>query len=388
MALPLLPLIAIGVSSALYGNKLYKDEYGENLWDTTLNALTGNKNNNKSQTSSRNLSNNITASNANKVALNALSGLLGGGGRGGSGSSSSGGGGVANRIDMTPYINSLKEGAAANKKTISDKYTQERNRLSTQLKQYQENTATARRQAMDAYNSARADLEEQSYMNMRAAQQSAASRGLGGSGLQQLAQLSSQIESSNQTSDLSEQNTETQNDLTKALKDMESQINTAISDANTNEKNELTQIDTNTAQAIAQAQYQEEVRFQNALAEAAARNAAIAAQRDAQNQELALAMNAYTGDLKLLLDQGIAALTKDFNNSKYVKGNYSKANADALNKQLEKTYNAYSSALADVLSESRMGQAGASYYDYYSQQLRNAYNMLSGNTFRTGKVIR
>ena len=388
MALPLLPLIAVGVSSALYGNKLYKDEYGENLWDTTLNALTGNKNNNKSQTSSRNLSNNIAASNANKVALNALSGLLGGGGRGGSGSSSSGGGGVANRIDMTPYINSLKEGAAANKKTISDKYAQERNRLSTQLKQYQENTATARRQAMDAYNSARADLEEQSYMNMRAAQQSAASRGLGGSGLQQLAQLSSQIESSNQTSDLSEQNTETQNDLTKALKDMESQINTAISDANTNEKNELTQIDTNTAQAIAQAQYQEEVRFQNALAEAAARNAAIAAQRDAQNQELALAMNDYTGNLKVLLDQGIAALTKDFNNSKYVKGNYSKANADALNKQLETTYNAYSSKLADVLLDSGMGQAGASYYDYYSQQLRNAYNMLSGNTFRTGKVIR
>lgn len=382
MALPLLPLIGIGIGSALYGNKLYKDEYGENLWDTTLNALTGNKNNNNNQTSSRNLSNDITASGANKAAVNALSGLLGGG----RSSSSSGGGGVANKIDITPMINSLKEGAAANKKTISDKYAQERNRLSTQLKQYQENTATARRQAMDAYNSARADLEEQSYMNMRAAQQSAASRGLGGSGLQQLAQLSSQIESSNQTSDLSEQNTETQNDLTKALKDMESQINTAISDANTNEKNELTQIDTNTAQAIAQAQYQEEVRFQNALAEAAARNAAIAAQRDAQNQELALAMNDYTGNLKVLLDQGVEALTKDFNNSKYVKGNYSKTNAAALNKQLEATYNEYSSKLADVLLDSGMGQAGSSYYDYYSQQLRNAYNMLSGNTVRTGKV--
>lgn len=335
------------------------------------------KNNEDKTQPTRSLSNNTTASEATGVAANALAGLLGGGG-----SSSSGGGGVANKIDITPMINSLKEGAAANKKTISDKYTQERNRLSTQLKQYQENTATARRQAMDAYNSARADLEEQSYMNMRAAQQSAASRGLGGSGLQQLAQLSSQIESSNQTSDLSEQNTETQNDLTKALKDMESQINTAISDANTNEKNELTQIDTNTAQAIAQAQYQEEVRFQNALAEAAARNAAIAAQRDAQNQELAMAMNGYTGTLNALLKGGVDQLTQAFTESAYGKGNYSKKNADALNKELSSIYNEYSSGLLDALSQSKLGQAGSSYYDYYSQQLRNAYNMLSGNTAR------
>lgn len=334
--------------------------------------------NNKNKTQpKKSLSNNVDASDAVRKGASALAGLLGGGG-----SSSSGGGGVANKIDITPMINSLKEGAAANKKTISDKYTQERNRLSTQLKQYQENTATARRQAMDAYNSARADLEEQSYMNMRAAQQSAASRGLGGSGLQQLAQLSSQIESSNQTSDLSEQNTETQNDLTKALKDMESQINTAISDANTNEKNELTQIDTNTAQAIAQAQYQEEVRFQNALAEAAARNAAIAAQRDAQNQELTMAMNGYTGTLDALLKGGVDKLTQAFTESAYGKGKYSKKNADALNKELSSIYNEYSSGLLDALSQSGLGQAGSSYYDYYSQQLRNAYNMLSGNTAR------
>ena len=301
---------------------------------------------------------------------------------GGGSSSSSGGGGVANRIDMTPYINSLKEGAAANKKTISDTYAAQRNQLAQQLKQYQENTATARRQAMEAYNSARADLEEDAYMNMRAAQQSAASRGLGGSGLQQLAQLSSQIESSNQTSNLSEQNTDTQNELTKALKDMEQQINTGINDLTTEERNKITEIDANVSQAIAQAQYQEEVRYQQALAEAAARNAAIAAQRDATNRELQAAMNGYAGTLDTLLKAGIDNLTSTFNDSAYAKGNYSKKNADALNNKLKTIYDQYMGSLGDTALEYSKYGFGNSYYDYYTQQLKNAYNMLSGNTQR------
>lgn len=355
-----------------YWNSVTGAKQGD--WDYLIN-----KNKVQKTTPKKSLSNTKTLGAASQAATGALAGLLGGGS---GSSSSSGGGGVANRIDMTPMINSLREGAAANKKTISDRYAAERNRLSQQLKQYQENTATARRQAMEAYNSARADLEEDAYMNMRAAQQSAASRGLGGSGLQQLAQLSSQIESSNQTSNLSEQNTDTQNELTKALKDMEEQINTGISEANMNEKNEIAQIDANTASAIAQAQYQEEVRFQNALAEAAARNAAIAAQDRAADRELQLAMGSYTGTLDSLLKSGIDKLTKTFSESAYAKGNYSKKNADALNKELSTIYDTYSANLSDALVQSGLGQAGSSYYDYYAQQLRNAYSMLSGNVQR------
>ena len=355
-----------------YWNSVTGAKQGD--WDYLIN-----KNKVQKTTPKKSFSNTETLGAASQAATGALAGLLGGGG---GSSSSSGGGGVANRIDMTPMINSLKEGAAANKKTISDRYAAERNRLSQQLKQYQENTATARRQAMEAFNSARADLEEDAYMNMRAAQQSAASRGLGGSGLQQLAQLSSQIESSNQTSNLSEQNTDTQNELTKALKDMEEQINTGISEANMNEKNEIAQIDANTASAIAQAQYQEEVRFQNALAEAAARNASIAAQDRAANRELQLAIGSYTGTLDSLLKSGIDKLTKTFSESAYAKGNYSKKNADALNKELSTIYDTYSANLSDALIQSGLGQAGSSYYDYYAQQLRNAYSMLSGNVQR------
>ena len=283
-----------------------------------------------------------------------------------------GGGGVANKIDMTPYINTLKEGAAANKKTISDTYAAQRNQLAQQLKQYQENTATARRQAMDAYNSARADLEEEAYMNMRAAQQSAASRGLGGSGLQQLAQLSSQIESSKQTNDLSEQNTDTQNELTKALKDTEAQINTSINNLTTEERNKLTEIDTNVAQAIAQAQYQEDVRYQQALQAAAAQNASISASaRQAAAQyaiENSSAMDALNTSLDTTLGNALNDLQTIFNSSSKAKNKKA---------SLESTYKTYRDTFDKALENLYSGVGSSDYYNFYLNQLNNAYKQYS-----------
>lgn len=284
------------------------------------------------------------------------------------GGGSGGGGGVANKIDMTPYINSLKEGAAANKKTISDSYAAQRNQLSQALKAYQENTATARRQAMDAYNSARADLEEDAYMNMRAAQQSAASRGLGGSGLQQLAQLSSQIESGKQTSDLSKENTETQNELTKALKDYENQVNTSINDLTTEERNKITEIDANVASTIAQAQYQEEVRYQEALAEAAARNAAAAssakqaaAQYALENSNMSNMLNA---SLDISLGNALQDLQSIYNSSS--KNSKKKSN-------LSSTYQSYRDTFDEALSSLYTGNSSLETYNFYLNQLNNAY---------------
>ena len=289
-------------------------------------------------------------------------------------SGSGGGGGVSagSRIDLTPYINSLKEGAAANKKTISDTYSAQRNQLAQALKQYQENTATARRQAMDAFNSARADLEEAAYMNMRAAQQSAASRGLGGSGLQQLAQLSSQIESSKQTSDLSESNTETQNDLTKALKDYESQINTQTNDLLTEERNKISEIDATVAQAIASKQYEEEVRYQNALQEASAANASLAASAQSNANSIkaqyAGVLEALTSSMYDTVDSGISAIQKVINKkSKYKTGkDYQNA--------LDKAYTKYDNQLKRAQVEAGLGDLGINYYNYYRDQLIKAYN--------------
>lgn len=370
MALPAILPFAIKGTAAAVGLSTLLD-----MFKKDKKTSVSNDNASKVSVPIYNVSNNLSRPN-NATEASKLANRYGGGG-------SSSGGGVANRIDMTPYINALKEGAAANKKTISDTYSADRNLLAQQLKQYQENTATARRQAMDAYNSARADLEEQSYMNMRAAQQSAASRGLGGSGLQQLAQLSSQIESSNQTSNLSEQNTETQNELTKQLKDQESNINSQISNLINEERNKITEIDANVAQAIAQAQYQEEVRYQQALAEAAARNAAIAAQNSSVQGELENALDSFSGNLDALLTQGINDMVNTFNSSDYVKNQkYNKKNANTLNDALAKSYNNALSNLTAYYGESGIGTSGRSYYDYYAQQLRNAYSMLSNNKVR------
>lgn len=370
MAFPLIP-IALGIGSLGLATGIYK-EFADTI--AGKDVVTNKK---KKGTTTK-----IKNDNAKKVAIPVvkpntegnLANLIKAYGGSSGGSGGGGGGGVANRIDMTPFINSLREGAAANKKTISDRYAAERNRLSTQLRQYQENTATARRQAMDAYNSARADLEEQSYMNMRAAQQSAASRGLGGSGLQQLAQLSSQIESGKQTSDLSKQNTETQNDLTKALKDVEEQINTAISDANTEERNQITQIDANVAQAIAEAQYNEEVRYQNALAEAAARNAAIASQRSNISTELANLLSGYSNSMDATLSSATNAFSTVLRN-KNNKDVYK--NKKAVKSDLGKVYDEYLGTLSSIYGSSDYAGllgTGRQYYDYYSTQLRNAYN--------------
>ena len=356
MAFPLIPL-ALGGAVVATGISELKDYLFDKDKKTTKKKVV--KNDNALKTAIP-----VQKPNTSDIANQLVSALGGAGGSGG------GGGGVANRIDMTPYINSLKEGAAANKKTISDRYAAERNRLSQQLKQYQENTATARRQAMNAYNSARADLEEDAYMNMRAAQQSAASRGLGGSGLQQLAQLSSQIESGKQTSDLSKQNTETQNELTKALKDVEEQINTAISDANTEERNKITEIDANTASAIAQAQYQEEVRYQEALAAAAARNAATASSGSSIASDILGLLSSYDTSM----DATLAAANEEFSAAKRDYKNKPKKLKAAVNE----IYDNYSATLASIYGDSDfssiLGSNSRPYYDYYSNQLRNAYN--------------
>lgn len=288
---------------------------------------------------------------------------------GGTGGASAGG-----KIDLTPYITSLKEGADANKKTLSDTYSSQRNQLSTKLRQQQENTETARKQLMDAFNSSRADLEEQAYMNNRAAQQSAAARGLGGSGLQQLAQLSSQIESSKQTSDLSKSNTEGQNTLTKELKDVTEEINNSINDLTTEERNKITEIDKNVAQAIADKQYEEEVRYQNALQQATATNASIAASAKQAAAQYAYENSDKLAQLNTSLQVNLEDAIENFDSVFKGKGSTTKKS-----QSLTDAYNNYKTLFQEGLSNSEGDQLSADYYNYYLSQLKNAYKRYVNN---------
>lgn len=284
------------------------------------------------------------------------------------GSSGYGGGGYSSggssKIDLTPYINSIKEGVEANKKTIRDSYTSQRNQLAQALKAYQENTATARKQQTDAFNSSRADLEEQAFMNARAARQSAAARGIGGSGLQQLSQLSSQIQSSKQTSDLAKENTSAQNELTKALKDYEEKTNTQINDLNKEEANKITALDKEAAQQIANQEYNEMVRYLNSLGSGGGGYSGGGSSSSGSSD----AYNGYLTALQQNTDSGIHALKQTYKK-------YKNKSTKELNKQLNKVYNNYAKNNNTSYANSGLGVGDAlAYRNMYVNQLREAFN--------------
>ena len=251
-----------------------------------------------------------------------------------SGGSYSGGGGGASApvadnyaIDLTDILNTYTASAEAQKQSImgvtsaQQKFYEDalkaaieelklseksqRETLSKSLERFQQDTAESRKQQQANFTANRADLEAQAYLANRQALQSAASRGLGGSGLQQLAQLQNLINQSAATNELATENTQALNalaealarqeqDTTQALTDLASgttqkinsmstenqnKINTLLSE----QKGKLAEIDANTASTKAQLQYNENVRAQEARTQAEQ----FAAQMRAQNASLA-----------------------------------------------------------------------------------------------------
>ena len=220
-------------------------------------------------------------------------------------SSSSGGsgrGGYGGGIDLTNILNTYSKSAEAQKQTIrdttaasikalQDSEASQRSTLTKALQRFQEDTAKERQQQQSNFNSIRADLEAQAYMANRQAMQSAASRGLGGSGLQQLAQLQNLINEGSETSNLAQSNTDALNSLAQALSrqeedtktaltDLANNLATKIGDLNTSQANKLNEIDANTANLMAQLQYQEATRAQELASSYAAANAGITSNSD------------------------------------------------------------------------------------------------------------
>lgn len=197
-----------------------------------------------------------------------------------------GGSGVSGpqRIDLTDILASYEQGAAAQTKAIEDSRESQRQSLLTSLKRFQDETAEARNQQRRAYNASRADLEGQAFMANRQAAQNAAARGLGGSGLQQLAQLQNLINQSAATDKLAQSNTDVLKQLAAAAQNKEEDTNTAIQNLSKEAENKLAAIAANNAQARAELQYKEDVRYEQArqaaeefAAQLAAQNAATSA---------------------------------------------------------------------------------------------------------------
>lgn len=265
-----------------------------------------------------------SSSNSNKSSSNKSSS---------SGGSYSGGGGGASApvadnyaIDLSDILNTYTASAEAQKQSImgvtsaQQKFYEDalkaaieelklseksqRETLSKSLERFQQDTAESRKQQQANFMSNRADLEAQAYLANRQALQSAASRGLGGSGLQQLAQLQNLINQSTATNELASDNTKALNalaealarqeqDTTSALNDLASSTTQKINSMSTENQNKintllseqkgkLAEIDANTANTKAQLQYNENVRAQEARTQAEQ----FAAQMRAQNASL------------------------------------------------------------------------------------------------------
>lgn len=203
---------------------------------------------------------------------------LGPGGGSGSSSSSSGGGYAApNRIDIQPMIDAFTNAANAQKNTLQTTANQQRSDLLNSIKRFQEQTTRSQEIQRDAFNASRADLEEAAFQADRANRISAAARGIGGSGLQQLSQLQTLMEQNSSISDLAKENTNVQTELAKNLANYEDETNTAIQNLMANLANSLTQIDADLGNQIANLRYQEDTRYEQAR-QAAMENAMNRAQ--------------------------------------------------------------------------------------------------------------
>ena len=244
---------------------------------------------------------------------------------GGSNSSSysSGGGYTApNRIDIQPMIDAFTNAANARKNTLQTTANQQRSELLNSIKRFQEQTARSQEIQRDAFNASRADLEEAAFQADRANRISAAARGIGGSGLQQLSQLQTLMEQNSSISDLAKENTNVQTELAKNLAEYEEDTNTSIQNLMANLANSLSEIDADLGNRIADLRYTEDTRYetarQNALENAMNRAESQRASEQAARNSYAQALADYENNLKSSYDLGADTLTlraRDFANS-------------------------------------------------------------------------
>ena len=290
-----------------------------------------------------------------KDMLNVLPGGLSGGG-----GYYSGGGTRA--IDLQPMKDAYNKAAASQRADVETSIANSKSALLDSLKRFQEDTDKARKQQTASYNSARADLEESNFMNNRSAIQSAAARGLGGSGLQQLAQLQNQISAGKETSNLANANISAQNDLAEALQRQEQDTTKGVQQLETTRQNQLNEIDANLASNLAQLEYNEQVRQAEAAAQAAAQSASLAASRDAQANELLQLLQAGIYEGNAIKTKGLQDIQKAYESSK---------NSTKRKQAVKDAYNATQNALNQSYINYLLPQ---SYQDQFNDLLNSYYN--------------
>lgn len=183
-------------------------------------------------------------------------------------------------------INTLNKTLSDTVNTLKSSNEQSRNDLLTSLKRFQESNAESMRTQQQDFNASRASLEDETFMNQRNTIANTAARGLGGSGLQQLAQLQNRLAAGKNLNTLAQKNQNVQDSLRKAMTQQQQDYDTKVSNLEKNLANAITQAQNETAAKINAANtnntnlinnliYNEQVRQQQASAQAASAKASL-----------------------------------------------------------------------------------------------------------------
>ena len=262
-----------------------------------------------------------------------------------------GGGGM---IDLSNIFKSLEQGAQTQRDIAKQTYDTRREDLLTSLKRFQDQNARDVQNQQRAYLSNQASVESAIAQADRQNRISAAARGLGGSGLQQLAQLQNLLSQGQTISNMATENQNVMDSLRRALSEEEENYRTGESRALADYNNTLNKIASDLAITKAD---RETVARENALNrahQASLQNQAYGAQA----QEKANALSAELDNLQRQYGEAL----KSANTSQTVK--------DARE--------AYQQTVGDILARYSVPADSLSYSNARNY-LEDAYNTTLGN---------
>jgi hypothetical protein len=290
-----------------------------------------------------------------------------------SGGSSSGRGGYdVAKADISGLLAAYDQQADSARQVAETKYNNTRNDLLTSLKRFQEQNAKDVANQKQGYLSEQANLESAREQANRQNRISASARGIGGSGLQQLAQLQNLMGQSAEVSQAANKNQTAMDKLATLLREYEEDNATKMQRNEDERTSTLNSIASTLASQKAQAIAENEQRYVNALNSARAQAAAASASSGASTN--------YGTILTNLLDSTNVDLRKLANSSKAatIKSYAQKAGldlSDVKDSKITKNASEYKQQIAKAIA------------DNTNTYIQNAVqeNYLTGNSYNTMK---
>ncbi len=252
---------------------------------------------------------------------------------------------VAKR-DISGLLQSYENEAETQRKIANDTYNTTRNDLLTALKRYQEKNASDVQNQKQSYLTEQSSLESARESANRQSRISAAARGLGGSGLQQLAQLQNMIGQSEEVSQAANKNQAAMTDLANQLKEYTEDNESKQQQALTTRDNTLATIASNLRSRREAAEAERDQEYINAIN---ARNAATA--QYSYSSSPGTTVN-YGGTLNDLLSNTSVNLRKLYNSARIdtIKQYAANAGLTLSDKDIKKDKNAAKKLIANAFA--------------------------------------